>query len=389
VANLRGCVATLEREHRFIEVAPKVQVWWSSMPPQRAKPKLLLVDDIEDNLVALSGALGRPEIEILTATSAAAALELCLAHDFALAILDVQMPDVDGFTLGGRMRAIERSRRVPIIFVSGATTHEVPTFDGYEVGAVDFLRKPLDARVVRHKVDVFLRLYVQRMDLEATLRMNEELLAIVTHDLRSPLASIVMVADALGRQNPNGDVRSHADRILRTSRELIDTVSELLDLSRARLAGGIPIERRGIDLGELATRVVEDMVLANPEREITLVLEGGLVGHWDHGRLRQVVTSLIANAITHGLARSKISVAVSGAGERVEVAVTNQGGLPWGTFDQMFQPFSGGEGRVGGLGLGLYIVDQIVRAHEGAVTLTTAPEATTFTVRLPRDAAAA
>src|ERR1700754_3694718 len=117
--------------------------------------KCLLVDDLEENLLALSALLQRPDLEILTAQSGSEALELLLVHDVALAFLDVQMPEMDGFELAELMRGSERTRNVPIIFVTAGTHDSFRQFKGYEAGAVDFLYKPVDARILKNKADVF------------------------------------------------------------------------------------------------------------------------------------------------------------------------------------------------------------------------------------------
>ena len=191
-------------------------------------PKILLVDDLDKNLLALGAALredSESAIELFTAASGHEALELLLVHDFALALIDVQMPGMDGFELAEFMRGNERTRRIPIIFVTAGARDTERTFRGYEAGAVDFLFKPLDTRILKHKVDVLLELYLQRAKLEETLRLNEELLAIVTHDLRSPLSSLLMVADVLAHQNTDESVLKHAARIRRISNQLLGMVS--------------------------------------------------------------------------------------------------------------------------------------------------------------------
>jgi PAS domain S-box-containing protein len=135
--------------------------------------KFLLVDDLEPNLMALEGLLKRDGLELLRATSGAQALELLLIHDVALAFLDVQMPEMDGFELAELMRGTERTRHVPIIFVTAGATNEPRRFRGYELGAVDFLYKPIDRHVLKSKADVFFDLARQRRDLQAAVATAE------------------------------------------------------------------------------------------------------------------------------------------------------------------------------------------------------------------------
>ncbi len=139
-----------------------------------------MVDDVADNLLTTQLLLARPGLAVLVASSAADALELLAQHEVALALLDVQMPEVDGFELAERMRRDDHTRRVPIIFMTGNGVDPSRTFLGYEAGAVDFLLKPVDSRVLESKVGVFVELYRQRQELcernaelERLLLLNE------------------------------------------------------------------------------------------------------------------------------------------------------------------------------------------------------------------------
>src|SRR5579864_6650549 len=169
--------------------------------------KCLLVDDLEENLLALSALLARDGVEILTARSGSEALELVLVHDVALAFLDVQMPDMDGFELAELMRGSERTRHIPLIFVTAGARERHRLFKGYESGAVDFIHKPIEPHILKNKADVFFELYRQRRQLAVelndrteTLRLNEMFSALLAHDLRSPLTAILASARLLERR---------------------------------------------------------------------------------------------------------------------------------------------------------------------------------------------
>src|SRR5665213_922504 len=169
----------------------------------RMKPrvKCLLVDDLGENLLALSKLVERDDVEVLSAHSGVEALEILLAHEVALALIDVQMPGMDGFELAELMRGSERTRAIPIIFVTAGIGDQSRVFKGYEAGAVDFLYKPVEPRVLRNKVDVFFELNRQRQQLSRdlverteTLRLHEMFTAVLGHDLRNPLSGIMMMA---------------------------------------------------------------------------------------------------------------------------------------------------------------------------------------------------
>ena len=137
-------------------------------------PKVLLVDDHPVNLTALCELLRRDDLELLCAKSGAEALELLLLHDVALALIDVQMPEMDGFELAELMRGVERAKHVPIIFVTAGSREERYRFRGYEAGAVDFLYKPIEPDVLKSKVNVFLAIDRQRRELTRLLAERTE-----------------------------------------------------------------------------------------------------------------------------------------------------------------------------------------------------------------------
>lgn len=154
------------------------------MPHPAAPVNVLVVDDIEDNVLAIQSLLEKPGLRVLGATSAAGALRLLESQEVAMALLDVQMPEVNGFSLAERLRGDERTRGVPIIFMTGNVHEPSRSFRGYEAGAVDFLLKPIDPRVLESKVAVFVELYEQRRELrernaelERLLRINEAMAA--------------------------------------------------------------------------------------------------------------------------------------------------------------------------------------------------------------------
>jgi signal transduction histidine kinase len=351
--------------------------------------KILLVDDLEGNLLALDALLRADDVEVLKAQSARAALELLLVHEVALALIDVQMPEMDGFELAELMRGTERTRHVPIIFVTASMRERLRVFQGYDSGAVDFLFKPLEPGILKHKAQVFLELHRQRQALKDTLRLNEELLAVVSHDLRSPLGAILMTAELLD-DSTDPDARV-ASRHLRSSGQRMQGIlDDLLDLSRARLAGGIPVTPRAVDLGAVTRKVVDELSAAHPTRLVVHRAQGDTHGEWDGARLEQVLSNLIGNALRHGTPATTVVVAVDGTSAGVvEVSVHNAGHMPAELAPRLFEPFQQGtEGRerAEGLGLGLYIVQQIARAHGGEVTVvSTAAAGTTFRLAVPRN----
>jgi len=492
----------------------------ASLPPV----KFLLVDDRDENLYAFGQILRREGLELVTARSARAALEELLIHDFALAIIDVQMPEIDGVELAEMMRGAERTEHIPIVLITAGTHERSRLFRGYEAGAVDFLYKPIEPVVLRNKAETFFQLFRQKQllarqvdqlreaeefqsrildatqddmlvldldgritwvnasarrftlgersltgslfvdawrdgdaatagarlesarsdrverfvgqlrpelgeawldvvlapihdgngsvarllaigrditeqrrtaaereeltrKLQETLRLNEMFMAAVGHDLRNPLAAVISGARLISRRAQDAETHRLAEAVRNSGARMERMTSALFDLTRARLDGGIPIERTQLDLRPLAERVFDEQRLAFPSRAMTLRVEGTFDGSWDGTRLEQVLSNLVGNAVQHGTVSDPIEVELIGTAEdEVRVAVRSGGAIPADIVSGLFDPFrKHGKSRDDGLGLGLFIVQQIARAHYGSVLVESDDgRCTTFRVHLPR-----
>jgi len=335
---------------------------------------LLVVDDIEQNRIAMRALLERPGLRVLTASSGIEALEVLLANDVALALVDVQMPAMDGFELAELMRGAERTRAIPIIFVTAAPIDAQRSFRGYEAGAVDFLNKPIDPKILHSKVDVFVELHEQRrqlhrrmLELERALTLNEMMVAVLTHDLRTPLSAIGFTAELLLRTARDDTVRQSAVRLKSSAARMSALITQLLDFSRIR-AGGLRIDPRPVDLGELVEGVVGELRHATPDGRIELRIVGDVRATLDPDRIAQVASNLVSNALHHGKGDGGVRVLVDGGRhEALRVEVENAGSIEPIERTRLFEPFRSTRSGREGLGLGLYIVDQFVRAHRGAV----------------------
>jgi signal transduction histidine kinase len=360
------------------------------------KVNVLAVDDIEENLVALAALLDRPAIELIRARSGTEALEALLAHDIALALLDVQMPGMDGFELAELMRGSERTKHVPIIFLTAGAPDRTRLFQGYDAGAVDFLFKPIDPHLLAAKVDVFVELHRQKRQLASQLeqiqqaqRMSDLFIGVLGHDLRNPLSSIVNGAALLEMKADNPDeTRKKARVITNASRRMERLIQQLLDFALARVKGAIPIEPVALDLAKSARQVVNE--LGASDAPVELEAHGDTNGVWDADRMMQVISNLVGNAIEHGEPASSVRLMIDGqAADQVTLSVENQGTIPRETLAVLFSPFKPRGKSSRGLGLGLYIVDQVVLAHGGRVHVDEpVPGKTRFTLRLPRQSIA-
>lgn len=367
------------------------------------RTELLLVDDREDNLLALEGLLAREDLKLLRAKSGRDALELLLGHDVALALVDVHMPEMDGFELAELMRGTERTRHVPIIFVTAGASDNQRVFRGYDAGAVDFLCKPIEPHILRNKVETFVELHRQRAQLRAqlmererlvrelteTLRVNEMFTAVLGHDLRSPLGAILSAAEVLLRRSEDARVRDVAARFKSAGTRMARMIDDMLDLARVRLAGGIPVDVQPLELMLLIDRARAEIQLTHSRCELRVSHKGDLSGRWDADRLLQLLSNLLTNAVVHGAPGAPITIEADGSSPHdVRLSIGNAGVIAAEHLQHLFDPFrtvATAPHHSHGLGLGLFIVQQIALAHGGEVTVASrAPEGTTFTVRLPR-----
>ncbi len=219
-------------------------------------------------------------------------------------------------------------------------------------------------------------------------RIRERFIGVLGHDLRTPLGAIVMSSDHMLRSGrlPAGLDRA-AGRIARNAARMSRMVRDLLDLARGRLGEGIPINTTSrVDLAEICHAAAEDAILTNPDREITVNASGDLWGSWDRDRALQAIGNLLANAIHYG--HGPVVLTAARVADNAVVQVTNQGEpIAQDRIPKLFDPFQRGESgaaRREGLGLGLYIVSEIMRAHGGSVSVISCSErGTTFTLTWP------
>ncbi len=376
------------------------------MPDRTDEANLLIVDDLPENLLALDALLKAPGIRVHQAESAEQALELLLRHEFALAILDVQMPGMDGFQLAELMRGTERTKQIPIVFVSAAGRELNYAFKGYESGAVDFMHKPLDTHAVRSKVSVFVDLYRNRKrlarqlealeqsrreqevlldelrstkaDLEDAVRMRDDFMSIVSHELKTPLNTLILEVQLrkmqLGRSNfaafSEDKLRQMVDKDERQIKSLIRLIDDMLDVSRIR-TGKLSIRPTRLDLGVLVSNVVENFAPQMEASGCTLLFQRPepVIGFWDEFRIEQVLANLLTNAMRYG-AGKPVQVSVSVWENDACIEVRDQGiGISQKSLERIFCQFERAEGSESsaGLGLGLFIAEQIVKAHKGRI----------------------
>jgi signal transduction histidine kinase len=361
---------------------------------------LLLVDDVPANLIAYRAVLEPLGHELVEATSGVDAVRLLAGRQFALLLIDVRMPGVDGFETVELLRR-ELRRATPVIFVTGAGD-DWTMRRAYEFGAVDYLVKPVDPDILRGKVRNLLALSEQGIELErraallmqqqqqlaeanAVARRQDTNMGVLAHDLRNPLNAIVTGTNLLRRVPALPDQAQRiADRIDRSAQRMGLMIRDILDFARGRLGGGIPLNRQAVDLAALCREIIDEVQTAYPAARIEVRVDGDLRGSWDRARIEQALSNLVINAIQHGVGDVVLTLSAR-AQDHVVVSVRNDGrAIPAEQLPNLFDAFHRGDRSPAGLGLGLFIVREIVRAHAGTIDVASSPEGTTFTMRLPR-----
>ena len=374
--------------------------------------KFLLVDDLPENLLSLEALLQRDELMLLKARSGDEALELLLQHDVALALIDVQMPGLNGFELAELMRGNERTRRVPIIFVTAGTHTAERRFQGYEAGAVDFIQKPIEPDILRSKAEIFAELYRQRKMiseqrdlLEAQTRAlqladkrKNEFIGILVHELRNPLAALNGGLKILSRKPDAGKVEQIHGLMHQQMDHIIRLVDDLLDVSRIT-QGKINLVKSDFDIRDAIHSALDMTGQAIEERNHAVTVrvpDQPCRVFADKVRLTQCVSNLVNNAAKYTPMGGQIEVALELLPRTYRISVTDNGlGLSAEAAGAIFRMFEQVEEHRdyahGGLGIGLALVKQLMELHGGDVSVWSDGPGlgSVFTLELPIQAAIA
>jgi len=360
-------------------------------PAERVK--CLIVDQHEPTVAALGSALQSGERQIFTASSAADAMNLSREHDFAFVLLDVQIPTLDGYALAEVMRGAERSSATPIIFMTSASPNEPPpVFRGFDSAAVDVLYKPVNPWILAQKAKLFFDLHRQKQELARALRAREDVLAIVSHDLRTPLSVVSNTAAML--LNPKyqfspQQVREQHERIKRNVELMNRMIGDLLDMANLR-AGKLTIEPQPMVINDVLRDTVATHEAPAREKGVTLSYEAGtdvMRVEADRARLTQLFQNLIGNAIKFCKAGDRITVTSRTRGKAAHIEISDTGpGIAAEDLPLIFDPYfsASKKHQKTGTGLGLYISKGIVDAHGGEIRCGSEPGiGTTFSITLP------
>jgi signal transduction histidine kinase len=385
---------------------------------------ILLVDDEERNLDALEIILNDPQYRVLRAGDADKALLLLLEHEVAAIVLDIKMPGVSGFELAQMIKGVKKFREIPIVFLTAYLVDDQDVIAGYGAGAVDYLTKPVNPQILRHKIAVFAELFwktralaelnetleervrERTADLEkseaalrATGQQKDAFLATLAHELRNPLAPLRTGLDLLLQvPSPPPNVTRTLTAMNRQLDHMVRLIDDLLDLSRVS-RGILELKK---ELAELTAVIEAAVESAQPfmdrRKQACRVDAGGPVfAKIDATRIAQVIGNLLHNASKYTAVGGEIRVDIRAEGGNATVQVIDSGaGIPSSQLERVFDMFAKIERSVpnsnGGLGIGLALSRQLALLHDGSLVAHSAGEGhgATFTLSLPlRDAAPA
>ncbi len=386
--------------------------------------RILIVDDYPDNLLALEVTLQGAGHEVVRANSGKEALKAILAQDFALVLMDVAMPELDGYETATLIRGRERSRLTPIIFLTANNKADAHVFQGYSVGAVDYMVKPFVPEVLLSKVAVFVELYTNRQTLtrqaealkdaydeveqrvqartaqlnearleaESMNRLKDDFLGTLSHELRTPLNAILGWTHILESGRRDEETIARATRVIKNNAQLqSQLVDDILDVSRI-ISGKLHLKLAPVDLHAVIHATLETLHPAAEAKGISLTatLAECDTLRADQARLQQVMWNLLSNAIKFTPKGGHVTLDLTCADGEVRVVVVDDGEgidanfLPL-VFDRFRQADSSFSRPHNGLGLGLAIVRHLVELHGGRVAVASQGQGhgATFTVAIP------
>ncbi len=351
-----------------------------------SKPKILIVDDKQENLIALETVLKDLDVEVIKATSGNEALKQTLNHDFSLALIDIQMPEMDGYELAAILREDEKTASLPFIFISGIYTDHVNVFKGYDRGAFSFITKPFQPEILINKVKLFIGIYhheymLKRLndDLE---RKNEELSIVnkeleaftysVSHDLRAPLRVINGYSQIILKEHAevvDEEVKRLLNIVGTNVKKMGDLIDNLLSFSKI---GKREVNRDVVNMDLLVRSCIEEMKVTFEGKKVNWIVGPLDSCYGDSQLLNQVMINFLSNAVKYSSKKEQPEVEITSSvkGEEVIYSIKDNGvGFDMKYYKKLFGVFQRlhRSTEFEGTGVGLAIIQRIVMKHHGRV----------------------
>ncbi len=369
-----------------------------SSPPPAANNRVLIVDDTPANIQTLAATLKDKGYPISVATNGKQALDVVARVRPALILLDVMMPEMDGFETCRRLKAADDSREIPVIFLT-AKTETADIIQGFELGAVDYVAKPFNPHELLARVSTHLALRRQKQELQENYRrlselerLRDSLVHMVVHDLRSPLLGLsgclqLLQADLAGKLEP--EQAEDLESALSAAQRLGEMVTSLLDVSRLE-AGQMPLHKQDCDLRTVVAGAIaslggltrdRNVVVTPSETPVTLCCDADVMG--------RIVANLVGNALKFTSASGQVRVAAALTKGEAVITVADTGpGIPEKDRERIFEKFGQVEGRAEGrkhsTGLGLTFCKLATEAHGGTIGVDSeVGHGSTFWVKVP------
>ncbi len=368
------------------------------------RPRVLIVDDVRDNITAMEHVLSDLDIDLVTSTDPYKALSYTLEHDFALALIDVQLSQLNGYQTAEKMRSAEHSCHIPIVFVTANSLDECNLMRGYDVGAIDYIEKPLNPYVLKSKVNMFVQLYRDKHELRGVNReikvekgsaersgeIKSSLIANISSELKTPLHSIIGMTDMGIINIDKWDKVRQIDNLREinsNSRTLLLLLNDIIDLSRLE-AGLMAFNYSKSDMVSIVRDVVKSLKPLLYEEGILVEIESShetLFVEFDTARIGQVILNVISCAIeqtpANGVIKINVSEVFSSSGEcrKARISIADCGSeISDESISSLFGKFS----QVLSLrdrdsstsGLGLAVCKEIIEQHGGGIRVENSPD---------------
>jgi signal transduction histidine kinase len=350
---------------------------------------ILLVDDTPENLISLKNVLEKHGFEVDTANSGEEALKKVLKNSYVLIILDVQMPEMDGFEVAEVISGYSKAKETAIIFLSAANTEFRFIAKGYSSGGLDYITKPVDINILLLKIKTFYRIYEQSRKLgevqkalleeiefrKAAELKKDEFISIASHELKTPLTSVKGYIQLLERGLAKGDidlVKTHLSKAQTQLEKLNGLIADLLDISKIE-SGKLKFNKQYFDIDTLLDNIIEVMHQSNPDFSIIKKGQVKVKVFGDEMRIEQVIVNFLTNAIKYSPGTEKVLLNIQLQNNELYVGVKDFGiGMHPEQAKRVFEKFYRVEEtshRFQGLGIGLYISSEIIKRHGGRISV--------------------